>query len=193
MLKRGALHLLGISGLAILLSTSAMAQEGSSSNKATAQASQSDDKPNLQREKDHPSAAYQLRFTLSEIEDNKTINTRQYALNVSTYQQPGEIKDGTRVPVEIKQGEFQYLDVGTRISARLFEDKWGQTGVVVNVEMSSFALDDQDKRDTHPLIRQVSIAAITLLQSNKPLLMGSADDPNSKRRFQLEMTATKLM
>lgn len=193
MLKRSALNLLGASGLAILLLTSAMTQENSPSNKAAAQATQSDDKPNLQREKDHPSATYQLRFTLSEIEESKTINARQYSINVSTNQQPGEIKDGTRVPVEAKQGEFQYLDIGTRISARVFEDKWGQTGVVVNVEMSSFALDDQDKRDTHPLIREVSINAITLLQSNKSLVMGSADDPNSKRRFQLEMTATKLM
>jgi hypothetical protein len=44
----------------------------------------------------------------------------------------------------------------------------------------------------HPLIRQIRIEASTLLQLDKPMEIGSADDPNSKRHFQLSMTATRL-
>jgi hypothetical protein len=191
MLKRRSFCLTGISTLAIFLSICAVAQEGGPPNKAAAQVPQPDDKSQAQRESNRPQEAYHLQFTLSEIEDNRTINMRQYALDLST-NEANDIKIGTRVPFESKQGEFQYLDLGTHIHARL-EDRHGQTTIVVLAEMSSFALDDQDKHDTHPLIRQIRIEASTLLQLDKPVVMGSADDPNSKRRFQLEMTATKLM
>jgi hypothetical protein len=189
MLKRSILTQLGLAILAILLATSAMAQETSPSNKA--QTTESDNKTSAQREKDRPVEAYHLEFTLSEMEDNKTINTRQYSLDLNT-NESNEVKIGTRVPVESKQGEFQYLDVGTNIFARL-EDRHGQTNITVRAEMSSFALDQQDNHDLHPLIRQIKIGASTLLQLNKAIVMGSADDPNSKRRFELAMTATRLM
>lgn len=194
MLKRGILSLLLISGFAVSLSVSTSAQENNLSHKAAAQVAQSDDKSDAQAEKDRPLGAYHLQFTLSEIEDNKTINTRQYSLDVST-NEFNEVKIGARVPVEStfgKEGEFQYLDVGTNIHAKL-EDRHGQIRVEVGAEMSSFASEGQDKHDSPPLIRQLKIGASTLLQLNKPVVMGSADDPNSKRRFQLEMTATKLM
>jgi hypothetical protein len=31
----------------------------------------------------------------------------------------GNLKIGTRVPIELKQGEIEYFDLGTRISARI--------------------------------------------------------------------------
>jgi hypothetical protein len=194
MLKRTPFCLTAISILAVSFPMRALAQEGGPPNKATGQAAQSEDKSKAQAENDKLSETYHLQFTLSELEDNKVINTRQYSLDVCTpcQGQSGQVKNGTRVPVESKQGEFQYLDVGINISARLIDVKRGQTGVAVNVETSSFALDDQDKHDLHPLIRQIRIEASTLLQLDKPMVIGRADDPNSKRRFQLEMTATKL-
>jgi hypothetical protein len=43
-----------------------------------------------------------------------------------------------------------------------------------------------------PVIRQIKINGNTLLVVGKPILIGSVDDPNSKRQFQLEVTVTKL-
>ncbi len=43
-----------------------------------------------------------------------------------------------------------------------------------------------------PVIRQIKITGDTLLAIGKPILIGSVDDPNSKRQFQLEVTVTKL-
>jgi hypothetical protein len=42
------------------------------------------------------------------------------------------------------------------------------------------------------VIRQLKISAGTLAQLGKPMVVGSVDDPNSKRQFQLEVTVTKL-
>ena len=65
-----------------------------------------------------PGHSYRLDFTLNEIEDGKKINSRQYAMNLNSGDQ-SELKIGTRVPVEVKQSEIQYLDVGTSIWCRL--------------------------------------------------------------------------
>jgi hypothetical protein len=43
-----------------------------------------------------------------------------------------------------------------------------------------------------PVIRQIKISGDTLLVVGKPIVIGSADDPNSKRQFQLEVSVTRL-
>jgi hypothetical protein len=42
------------------------------------------------------------------------------------------------------------------------------------------------------VLRQLNINASTLAVLGKPMILGSVDDPNSKRQFQLEVTVTKL-
>ena len=71
-----------------------------------------------EKEAPKPAEAYRLDFSINELEDGKKINTRQYSMDL-TANQPQEIKIGTRVPFEGKQGEVQYMDVGTNISGRL--------------------------------------------------------------------------
>jgi hypothetical protein len=39
---------------------------------------------------------------------------------------------------------------------------------------------------------QLKIEASTVAQAGKPIVVGSVDDPNPKRQFQLEVTVTKL-
>jgi hypothetical protein len=38
------------------------------------------------------------------------------------------------------------------------------------------------------VVRQIKIDGDTLLVTGKPIMIGSVDDPNSKRQFQLEVT-----
>jgi hypothetical protein len=136
--------------------------------------------------------AYHLDFAINEFEDGKKINSRQYSLNLST-NDSNEIKIGTRIPVETKESEFQYLDIGTSIWAQLREQK-GQTLLVVRAEVSNFAIPEHglDKPDPHPALRQLKVSGSTLLPLTKPMVLDSVDDPNSKRSFQLEVTVTKL-
>jgi hypothetical protein len=132
--------------------------------------------------------AYRLDFSVNELEDGRKINTRQYSMNLNN-EDSNEIKIGTRVPAEVKEGEFQYLDVGTSIWCRIAEHS---NGLAVNVraEISNFALPEQQQ--SRPVLRQLEIKASSLVQLGKPLMLGSVDDPNSKRQFQLEVTAAKL-
>ena len=143
-----------------------------------------------------PGHAYRLDFSINEVDDGKKINTRQYSMNLSAGDN-NEIKIGTRVPVEAKQGEFQYIDVGTSIWCRLRDRHdvvWLGNDLLLNVrgEISNFALPEQQGQQVRPVLRQLNINASTLAVLGKPMIVGSVDDPNSKRQFQLEVTVTKL-
>jgi hypothetical protein len=138
-----------------------------------------------------PVHAYRLDFSVNELEDGKKINTRQYSLNLNA-DDANEIKIGTRVPVDAKPGEFQYMDVGTSIWCRIGERSDG-IPMSVRADISNFAIPEQGTGQvSRPEIRQFKINASTLAQLGKPMIVGSVDDPNSKRQFQLEVTVTKL-
>jgi len=134
--------------------------------------------------------SYRLDFAVNEIEDGRKINTRQYSVNINS-DDANTVKIGTRVPVESKEGQFQYIDVGTNIWSRLKEHPNGLL-LEVRSEISNFALPDQATRtNSMPLLRQVQINASTLAVLGKPMVLGVVDDPNSKRQFQLEVTVTR--
>jgi hypothetical protein len=154
-------------------------------------------KASAQDEDKKAQLAYRLDFSVSELEDGKKINTRQYAMN-SRSGDANEIKIGTRVPVETKQGEFQYLDVGTNIWCRLRDQADVATlsngDVLLNVkaDITNFAVPEQQGQRVQPVLRQLRIESSTIGVPGKPLLVGTVDDPNSKRQFQLEVTVTRL-
>jgi hypothetical protein len=138
-----------------------------------------------------PVHAYRLDFSVNELEDGKKINTRQYSMNL-TAGDADEIKIGTRVPVDSGPGTFQYLDVGTNIWCRIVERAEG-IPLTVRADVTNLAVSDQASgHDSHPIVRQFKINASILAQVGKPMVVGSVDDPNSKRQFQLEVTVSKV-
>ncbi|HTT19884.1 MAG TPA: hypothetical protein VMG82_13110 [Candidatus Sulfotelmatobacter sp.] len=172
-----------IAGLMLVLTVSQTKAQDSAAPKGSADGAE-------------PGHAYRVDFVLTEIEDGKKINSRQYALNLNAGE-ADQLKIGTRVPVEVKQGEIQYLDVGTSIWCRLRDRKdipWLANDVMMNVtiEISNFAIPDQQGQSMHPAIRQMKIDSSTIAIVGKQLVVGSVDDPNSRRQYQLEVTATRL-
>ncbi len=167
----------------------AFAQESESSQKSETQSGSSAEKKAKAWE---VMEQYRLDFSINELEDGKKINSRQYSMNLAT-NQGNEIKIGTRVPIEIKEGETQYMDVGTNIFARINPNiTSGQSELRVNAELSNFAVAEQSP-EKHPIVRQIKLGGDVLLPpATKTFTIGSADDPNSKREFQLEVTVTKI-
>lgn len=152
--------------------------------------------PKPAAETTEPGHAYKLDFSVSEIDDGKKVNSRQYSMNLSAGD-ANEVKIGTRVPVEAKQGEFQYIDVGTSIWCRLRDRKdvaWLGNDVLLNMraEISNFAMPEQQSQNVRPVLRQLNINASTQAMMGKALVVGSVDDPSSRKQFQLEVTVTKL-
>ena len=146
---------------------------------------------------------YRLEFSFSELEGGKAINTRHYSLDV-TAGSGNELKIGTRVPVSttapqsgvnpLVNTQFQYMDVGTKIAAYL-RRSGDDLQLEVNSDISNLDIPPEHANSANwrpPVVRQISIRGATLLVTDKPILIGSMDDPNSNRQFQLEVTATKL-
>jgi hypothetical protein len=139
-----------------------------------------------------PITAYRLDISINELEDGKKVNARHYSINTTSDSSPQALQIGTRVPVQTEPGKFTYLDIGTRIVVRIAP--W-VTPMTVNVSanISSFATPDEaTKLPGNPLLRQVQIEGTVPIIMDKPTVVGTADDPASKRQFQLEVTTTKL-
>src|SRR5580692_4744750 len=125
---------------------------------------------------DRPVRAYRLDFSVTELEDGRKINSRQYSLNLNA-DDANEIKIGTRVPVEAGHEQFQYMDVGTSIWCRIGERADG-IPMTVRADISNFAIPDQASgHESRPTIRQFKINASTLASPGKPMVVGSVDDP----------------
>jgi len=147
-------------------------------------------------EADKTPTAYRLDYTLSEFDEGKKVNSRQYSMNARP-KDWNEIKIGSRVPVETKGEEWQYLDVGMNIRCQLVDQAdmaslGSNVSLSVRADLSNFAIPEQQGQSVHPTIRQIKIEASTLAPLSKPVVLGVVDDPNSKHQFQLEVTVTKL-
>jgi hypothetical protein len=150
--------------------------------------------------KAQPVQSYRLDFSLNELSENKLVNTRHYSMNL-TAGNADEIKIGTRVPVASHSldpnlptsASYQYLDVGTQIWAQL-RAHGDELVLAVRSEVSNLDMAAGSDRTPYlpPVVRQINFSGDTLLAVGKPILIGSMDDPNSKRQFQLEVTVTKL-
>jgi len=152
-----------------------------------------------QTAKFQPVQPYRLDFAFNELADGKVVNMRRYSMNM-TAGESNEIKIGARVPVSSASSpgtdivQWQYLDVGTNIWAQLREHG-DELILAVRSDVSNLDTSNESeyvKGSNHPIVRQIKISGSTLLVVGKPIVIGSMDDPNSKRQFQLEVTVTKL-
>jgi hypothetical protein len=192
MRKAAALFLVIVAGALSIQSRICYAQDNSSAKPAEVR---------------KPVPAYHLEFALNELEGGKKINTRQYGMDLIAQRQgdpayirdwgfqPKAIKIGTRVPVEIESGKVEYIDIGTSIRCRMIEDEAGLS-LEAHAEVSNLVprsnTDSYRPNTPNPILRQLSIEAATAVIPGKLTTLGTVDDPDSQRQFQLEVTVTKL-
>ena len=148
----------------------------------------------------HLQKIYKVVFLIYEVEDGKKINERTYTLPVTSVD--GNTRDttmsvGSRVPIVTGTAKgdttFQYIDIGLNIHCSVVEqaDKFIVHGEIV---LSNLATPEQgtDPRNLGPVVRQVKEEFTTLVPPGKPTLATTVDDLNSKKRTQVEITASKI-
>lgn len=151
---------------------------------------------------EQPVEAYRVDLSFNELDDGKKVNTRHYSIDL-TGGRPNELKIGTRIPIATASStsshsqsdsvseQYQYIDLGTSVMAQLINH--GQelhiSGEVSSIDTTAGA---ETSAKTLPVLRQIKMEGSTALVLGKPIIIGIADDPNSKRQFQLEATVTKL-
>lgn len=134
---------------------------------------------------------YRLDFVVNELEDSKKVNTRTYSVLLEG-DNWSRLRIGTRVPMQQPSG-IVYMDVGLSLDCRLHEGDSGPSLEVI-LEMNSFAIPEQgaEAHPNTPPLRNFRTQTTSALVLGKPTVVTSADDMASKRRFQVEVTATKV-
>lgn len=176
--------------LALLIPVGAKSNAGQSESQA--QEASRKESPQL--------GVYHLDFVWGELEGAKRLNSRSYTMDVIEGQR-GKLRVGTRVPVATGDKGIQYLDVGMNIDceAKSKEDvvrlKEDVVWLDLNVEASSFALDASGKAtyaSGNPIMQSIRTALTTSVAAGKPTVISTVDDPNSDRKFELAVTATRV-
>lgn len=144
-----------------------------------------------------PLNVYRLDFALSEFVDGKKVNTRSYSVTARE-DEMNKLRAGARYPIVTsetaeKNTQYQYLDVGVSIDCRVVE-RGGY--LELNAVIDSSDIEGGDTRGVTgpmigPVIGQMKSDIRSLIRPGTPTMVSSMEDPASKRRFQLDVTATK--
>lgn len=145
------------------------------------------DKPAEKMQKS--SNVYRLEFAIREKEDGTALNTRNYLMLLED-KASGKIRAGNRVPVSMGEKGIQYMDVGLNLDCDLRE-RDNDISLRVWLEISDFAAPGQEKVGA-PLLRTIRTEVQTGIPLGKPTVVSVVDDAATKRRYELEVTVTKV-
>jgi hypothetical protein len=144
-----------------------------------------------------PAIYYRLDFVIHEMDGEKLVDTRNYSLWVQAGV-PATMTAGSEVPYSsgsystVGSGtakNIQYRNVGISIECVVKEGNENpQLDLRLNI---SDALPPEKDPDT-PVIRKVSVNSKALLVLGKPTTVSIVEDPGSRHRFRVDVTATKL-
>ena len=138
-----------------------------------------------------PAAAYRIEITVREIEDGKRLNSRNYMMVVEDGSW-GKIRVGNRVPYQASEKQFQYQDVGMNIDCR---PRGREDNVALDFSLESSSVVAQEQPPgaaSNPLLRQQRGNITSVVTIGKPTLVASMDDVVTNRRYEIEVTATKV-
>jgi hypothetical protein len=139
-----------------------------------------------------PLVAYRIEFNVREIEDGKRLNSRSYMM-VAKDDDWSRIRVGNRVRVEFPTGgntQVEYHDVSMNIDCRPRERE-DRVSLSIKVEFSGVVPQTQTP-PTYPLLRTERTEVESVVTPGKPTLVASMDDVASNRRYEIEVTATKV-
>jgi hypothetical protein len=146
------------------------------------------------RTEPRPLAFYRLDFTITELEDSKKVNARNYStlLEAAGRGSRGFLKVGSRVPVTDGKGSFSYMDVGVNMDMYHMQERDGLFMFEMSGDVSSVASAEQAPQGMPPVLRQARFGGPSVVTPGKTTVLYTLDDVNSKHRFQIELVATKL-
>lgn len=148
--------------------------------------------------KDAVETYYKMNFNIFELEDGKRVNQREYSMvSKSDEGRPSTLRASTRVPIFTSGGEkqIQYIDAGLDIRCLSVREMAGKVAANCEVNISNFVLPEQSpeaRNSAGPILRTTNATSWALLTPGKPTVVSTIDDVNSKKRIQIELTATKI-
>jgi len=148
-----------------------------------------------------PTHVYKLDYVFTELEGGKKTDSKNYTLLLDSDRKTGRLRVGTRIPVAMGAGEakWQYMDLGVTIEATTQSATDANLGLRTRVEASSIVMPTAESgkastlgSPTQPIIRNFTGESDVTVPFNKPTTLFTLDEPNSKRSFQVQLTATEI-
>jgi hypothetical protein len=138
-----------------------------------------------------PPVYYRLDFTIRETDGEKLVDTRNYSMWV----QSGILENvvaGSEVPYPGSSSSINYRNVGVSISCSI-KDAGDGPKLDLRLEISDAHPPAKDSTmPAVPVFRKVQINSRASLLLGKPTTVSITEDPGSRHRFQVDVTATKL-
>ena len=138
-------------------------------------------------------AVYKAEFNIRDTGDPAGKSGRKYSLTAAEHVK-STFRIGNRVPVVTGGNggntQWQYFDLGVNIDCLLSEQE-GKIYVHADADLSSPVLSDKNPGG-NPTISQIKINMDTSVTPGKPTVVASFDDPVTARKFEVEVTVTKL-
>ena len=139
---------------------------------------------------------YRLDYTIRDVQKGKVASTRTYVLVVLSNNSSVKLRSGSKVPILTggttgPNRQFQYIDVGTDIDAKIVAGMEGKYLYTV-AEVSNVTSSDQSQPDSDVPVGKSRAETTSPIPVGKPLLVASMDDPSLERRIEIEVLATRI-
>ncbi len=149
---------------------------------------------------------YRLDYKMYELDDGKRTNSRSYTLLARSSKSPidrAHLRTGNRVPIrrsgassnnmQVIPGDIEYEDVGMNIDSSV-EEQSNKILVGTVLAMSSVVPNEPGAANPtgNPVFRTLRLEDVTLAIPGKPTLVGAIDDVTANRRYEIEVTVTKI-
>jgi hypothetical protein len=135
-------------------------------------------------------AVYRIEFNVREFEEGKRLNSRNYMMLVDDGNR-GMIRVGNQVPFQTSEKQYQYNNVGMSIDCRP-RDRGDGIELVINLEVSSVVPQGEVAPTFNPVFRTQTTGVTPIVTPGKPTLVATMDDVSTNRRYEIEVTATKV-
>jgi len=148
-----------------------------------------------------PVPAYRIEFNVREIENGKRLNSRNYLMVVENDSR-GMVRVGNRVPYQSgqtseKQVQFQEIRMNIDCHPR---ERGENVALAINLDFTSFPPLIEEgsggpivlRTESASVLRTESASVDPIVTLGKPTLVAGMDDVVTNRRYEIEVTATKV-
>lgn len=142
---------------------------------------------------------FKLDFVVKELDESRTVSSRNYATMVATGQSSRgcSIRTGNRVPIQTNSAgtanvQVNYYDVGVNIDCNTATELGSQLSLVVSADISSLPAGREASSTLPPVVRQNRWTGNVVVTIGKATTLFSSDDLDSKRKMQLELTVNPV-
>ena len=132
-------------------------------------------------------AVYRLEYTITELEGTKKISSRTYTMLVGDYKS-GSIRVGNKIPLQNKDGQVQYFDVGVNIDGRPTAIDSASVHLNTIIENTSVVVAEASTAKA-PVVRNLRNSIELGLPLDKPVVLTTQDDPSSNTTIQVQVLA----